>query len=163
MYDDVCTVLDRTTQDGCKGVVDDEEYVVTMGYFGYSVEVGDVAVGVAEGLGIDHLSVGADGCLECCQVIDFHDAVVHALSGQCVGNEIERTAIEVVCSHDVIAVLQHGLQRVGHSCSARGYSQTCYTALEVSDTIFEHTLGRVGQSAVDVAGVTQAETVGSML
>ena len=79
------------------------------------------------------------------------------------GNQIVRAAIEVVGSNDMIASLHDVLQGIGNGGSTRGYGQSCHTALEGSHTIFEHTLRRVGQTTIDVAGIAQTETVGRML
>ena len=79
------------------------------------------------------------------------------------GNQVVRTTIEVVGSHDMVTILRDILKCVGDSGSTRGYSQTGYTTLKSSDTILEHTLSRVGQSTIDITCIAKAETVGSVL
>ena len=79
------------------------------------------------------------------------------------GDEVERAAVEVVGSHDVVAGLGDVLQRVGDGSGTAGHGQTGHATLEGSHAIFEHPLRGVGQAAIDVARVAQAEAVGSVL
>ena len=134
-----------------------------MGHGGQGVDVGHVAVGIAEGLGIDHLGVGLDGCLEGLKVVHVDDGVADALCGQRVGDEVERAAIEIVGSHDMVASLHDVLQGVGDGSGTAGHGQSGHAALKGCHAVFEHALGGVGQTAVDVAGIAQTEAVGGML
>ena len=86
---DVGTVLDGAYEDWGEGVVDDEDDAVAVGYFGDALEVGHVGVGIAEGLGIDDLGLGAYGCFEGLEVVDVDDGVGDALRGEGVGDEVE--------------------------------------------------------------------------
>ena len=163
VYHHIHTMLEGTYKDGCEGVIYNEEYAVTVCHLGNGIQVGHIAVGVAEGLGVDDLGVGTYCGLQCLQVVYVHDAVFHALGGQRVGDEIEGAAVEVVGCHDVITILKHVLQCIGDGCSTACHGQTCHSALQRSHSSLKHILGAVGQSAVDVAGITQSEAVGSML
>ena len=79
------------------------------------------------------------------------------------GDEVVRTAIEVVCCYDMVAILYDVLQGIGNGSSTRGYGKTCNTTFEGCDTILKHTLGGVRQTTVDITGITQSETVGGVL
>lgn len=51
VYDDVCSMFDRAYQIGCtERVVDNERYVVAVGYLGDGIDVDDVRVGVTQSL-----------------------------------------------------------------------------------------------------------------
>jgi hypothetical protein len=63
----------------------------------------------------------------------------------------------------VVAVLKDVLQSVGNGGSTRSDSQTSYTTLEGSHTVFEYTLSRVGQSTIDISCVTEAEAISGVL
>ena len=78
-------------------------------------------------------------------------------------DEVISTTIDVVGSYDVVAILKDVLQSVGNGGSTRSDSQTCYTTLEGSYTVFEYTLSRVGQATIDVTCVTESESIGSVL
>ena len=60
------------------------------------------------------------------------------------------------------AVLAEGFERVGDGGCAGGHSQGGDAALERGDALFQHVLRGVGQSAVDVAGVGEAEAGGGV-
>ena len=79
------------------------------------------------------------------------------------GDEVVRTAIQVVGSYDVIASLHNILKRVSDGSSTRCDSQSCHTAFEGCYAVFENSLCRVGQTTVDITCIAQAEAVGGML
>ena len=79
------------------------------------------------------------------------------------GDEVERAAIEIIGSHDMGARQQDILQGQRDGSGTRSHGQSSHTALEGSHPILEHTLCGVGESAVDVTGIAQAKTVGSVL
>ena len=78
-------------------------------------------------------------------------------------DEVISTTVDVVGSYDVVAILKDVLQSVGNGGSTRSDSQTSYTTLEGSHTVFEYTLSRVGQATIDVTCVTESEAIGSVL
>ena len=78
-------------------------------------------------------------------------------------DEVERAAVEIVGRDEVRAGQQDVLQGVGDGGSTAGYGQTGHAALEGSHAVLKDALRAVGQTAVDVAGVAQAEAVGSVL
>ena len=83
-------MLNGTDEVGsAEGVVDDEGNVVAVGYDSDGLDVGDVGVGIAEGLGVYDFCVGTDGGLKCLQVVHIDDGVGDALGGQCVADEVE--------------------------------------------------------------------------
>ena len=123
----------------------------------------NVAVRVAESLSIYHLCVRLYCCLKSLKVVNVNDSVCDALCGKRMGYQIERTAVEVVSSHDMVAVLRDVLQGIGDSGCTRGNSKTGHTTLEGSHTVLKHALGRVCQSSVDITCITKTEAVCRML
>ena len=80
---DVCAVLDGADQvRGAEGVVDDQRQAVLVGNGGDGINVGDIAVGVAQGLQIDGLGVGLDGVLHFGQIVSVDKGGGHAELGQ---------------------------------------------------------------------------------
>ena len=163
MHHDVGAVLQRPDDDGREGIVHDEHDVVPVGDRSDAFEVGHVGVGVAEGLGVDDLGVGPDGGFERLQVVDVQDGVLDALRGEGVGDEVVAAAVEVVGRDDVVALLQDVLEGVGDGRGAGSDGETRHAAFQCGYALFEDGLGGVGQAAVDVAGVAQAEAVGGVL
>ena len=89
-----------------------------MSHSSHSLKVGNVRVGVTKGLGIHHLSVGLYSGLKGSQVVYVYNSVCYALCFKCVGNEVERTTIQVIGSNNVVASLNNVLQSIGYSGSA---------------------------------------------
>ena len=52
---------------------------------------------------------------------------------------------------------------IGDGCCTGSYSQAADTSFEGCYTVFKYALGGVGQTAVDVARVTEPKTVSGML
>ena len=55
----------------------------------YSLQIGNITVGVAECLGVNGLCVGADSSLESLQVIYLYYGIGYALCRKCVCNKVE--------------------------------------------------------------------------
>ena len=79
MNHDVCSVLQRTDKYGSECVIHDKYDAVLVSDGCYSLQIGNITVGVTECLGIDCLGVGADGCLKSLQVIHLNYGVADAL------------------------------------------------------------------------------------
>ena len=134
-----------------------------MGYLGNAVDIGDTGIGVAEGLDDDGLGVGTEGGIDGSEIFGVDNGGADALGGEGVLNEIERAAIEVVGSYDVVACMGHILQGIGDGGSSTGHGQCCHASFQCGYALFKNTLGGVGEATVDVAGIAQTEAVGCML
>ena len=137
MYHDVCSMLQRTNQEGrAERVIHDKHNVMLVGYGSYGLQIGHVAVGIAERLGIYYFCVGLNGCFQCGEVIHVDDGVRDALRVQRVSNQAKRTAVEVVGCHDVVACLHNVLQGVSHSSGTTGDGQASHATLKGSHAVF---------------------------
>ena len=75
--DDVCAPLDGANQRRRSGgVVDDEGQAVFMGDGGELLDVGDVELGIAEGLGVDGAGLRIDSGAEAVEVVGVNEADV---------------------------------------------------------------------------------------
>ena len=81
VYDDVCSMFDRAYQIGrTERVVDNERYVVAVGYLGDGIDVDDVRVGVTQSLDKNSFRVRTYGFLEIRQVGRIDERCRHAVS-----------------------------------------------------------------------------------
>lgn len=78
-------------------------------------------------------------------------------------NQIEGTAIEIVGSHNMITHSKYILQGIRHGRRTGSHRQTSHSPFESGNTRFENSLGRIGQAAINIPGITKAETVCRML
>ena len=147
---------------GAEGVVDDQGQAVGVGNLRDSVDIGDIGVGVAQGLQINGLGVGPDGGGELLQIVGVHKCSGHAELRQGVGQQVVAAAVDSFLSHDVIPRLSKGLDGIGNSRRARGHGQRRYAPFQGGNPLFQHVLGGVGQPAIDVACVRQTEPGGGV-
>ena len=78
-------------------------------------------------------------------------------------NQVERTAVEVIGSHDVVARSEKILQSIGHSRRAACHSQGSHAALQGRHALLEDRLSGISEATIDIARITQRKAVGSML
>ena len=160
----VGAVLDGTEEvRGAKGVVDSQGQAVLVRDLRYCVHIRDVRVRVAQGLGKDQAGVVLNGALDGGQVVRVDKGGLDAKGGEGVLQQIGGSAVNALLSHHVLAGMNQGLDDIGNGGSTRGHCQTCDAALKSGDAVLKHALGGVGQTAVDVAGILEAKTVGSVL
>ena len=80
---DVGSPLEGTAQDrGSGGVVDHQGHALLVGNGGEPLDVGNVELGIAQGLGVDGSCFGVDGCLQAVKVIGIDKAYVMPRRGR---------------------------------------------------------------------------------
>ena len=164
VHHDVGAVLDRAHPvGGPEGVVDHERDVMRVRDLGERVDVGNVGAGVSERLQEERLGVGADGGLHLRMVVGVDEARLDAELRERVGEQVERAAVDGLLRDHVVAGLGERLQRVGDRGGAACRGQRRDASLERGDAPLEHVLRGVGEAAVDVAGIGEAEAVGRVL
>ena len=129
----------------------------------HCVKVRNIGVRVAESLGIHHLSIGLNSSIEGIEVVHVENGERNALRCQRVRNQVERTAVEVIGSHDVVARSEEILQSIGHSRRAARHSQGSHAALQGRHALLEDRLSGISEAAIDIARITQRKAVGCML
>ena len=73
--------------------------------------------------------------------------------------KVEASAVNSLLRDDVAAACGQGLDRIGNGRRAGSYCQGSGAAFKSSETLLEHLLGGIGQTAVDVAGIGESEAV----
>ena len=164
MDHDVRAVLNGTDQvRGAKRVINDQRQAVLVSNGCDGVDIGDITVGVAQSLQIDRLGVGLDGVLHLGQVMGVDKGGGDAKLGQGVLQQVVAAAVDGLLGHDVITGLCQSLDGVGDGSGTGSGRQSRHAAFQGCDALLKNVLGGVGQAAIDVAGVCQAEAVSSML
>ena len=160
----VGSVLDGADEiGGAEGIVDNDDGIMPMGYFSNAVDVGHAGIGVAEGLDDDGLGVGTEGGVHGVEIGGVYDGCLHSLCAERVLQQIVGASVEIVGCHHVVTVACHILQGIGDGGGTGSDGQSGHAPFEGSHALFEHALGGVGESSVDIAGIAQSETVGGML
>ena len=128
-----------------------------MGQRRQGIDVGNVGIGVAQSFNVDGTGVGPDGLLHLVQVVDVHEGSGDAEAGQGMLQQVVAAAVDGLLRHEVAAVLTQSLEHIVDGGGTRCHGQRGYAALQSCDPLLQHVLGGVGQAAVDVAGIGQAE------
>ena len=134
-----------------------------MSDLGERVDVGNVAVGVAEGLYINRLGVRLDCSRYFLEVVNVNKGRVNAVERKRVRQQVSRTAVDSFLGYDVLALLCESLNCVCDCRRAGSQRQACNAALERRYPVLKNALSGVGESAVDVARVGKSEAVGGVL
>ena len=78
------------------------------------------------------------------------------------GEQVVAAAVDGLLGDEVAAVLTQSFQHVGDGSSAGGQRQRCHAAFQSGHPLFQHVLGGVGETAVNIADVRQPEAGGGV-
>ena len=163
MHNDVRAVLNRANQVGrAERVVNHQRKAVPMGDFRNCVDVGNIAVRVAEGFQINRAGVALDGVLDLGEVVRIHERRGDAEMRQGMLQQVVTAAVNRLLRDDVAAILRQRLNRVVNRRRTGCQRKRRNAALQRRNALFQHILRGVGQSAVDIARICQTETCGGM-
>ena len=126
------------------------------------VDIGNVAVRVAESFQIHSPCLICDGAFELRQVVRVHESRLDAVLGKCVAKKVETSAVNGLLCDDVPAARGKGLDRIGNGCRTGSDREGSSSAFKSREALLQHLLGGIGQSAVDIAGIGEAEAVRRM-
>ena len=160
----ISSILDRSQEIGRgEGVVDDEWDLVCVCDGGYGFDVDEVRVGVAETLDENGLGLRLYRFLEVGQVGRIHECGRDAVGDQRVLKQVISTSVDVFGGHDMVSRTCDVKDGISDCGGAGGHGQRADAPFERSDALLEDVLGGVGQAAVDIARIGQAETRGCVL
>ena len=164
MHDDICAVLDRPDQiGGPEGIVHDHRDAAAVRDLRDRVDVRDIAVRIAQSLQEDGPGVLRDGRLDLGKVVDVHEIGLDAVQRQRVLKEVERAAVDGLLRDDASAARGESLEGVRDGRGAGSDREGRAPALQGRETLLQDLLGGVGQTAVDIAGIREAEAVRRVL
>ncbi len=147
---------------GAEGVVNDQGQAVPVSNGRHGVDVGDIAVGIAQGLNKNGLGIVLDRRLCLLQVVDVHKGGLHTVDGQGVGQQVVGAAVDGLLGDNVVAHMGQRLEGIRNSGSAGGSGQRRRAALQRGDPLLQHVLGGVCETAIDIAAVGQVEAGGGV-
>ena len=157
---DVCAVRNGSDEiRGAEGIVDHDGKIVLVGNCGNRVDVGNVAVGISERFKVNCLRVRLDCRFDLGKVVRVDERCGHAECLERMGKQVVCAAVDGLLADDVIALLREGFDRIGDCRRTGGNRQTRDAAFKRGNALFKDVLRGVGESAIDVAGVAQRETV----
>ena len=114
VHHDIRAVLDGSDQvRRAEGVVDHEGQTVLVGDLRERVDVGNIAVGVAEGFYINRLGVRLDRRLDFIKVVNIYEGGVDAVERKRMRQQVRRAAVDGLLGNDVLPCLGKRLNGVG--------------------------------------------------
>ena len=134
-----------------------------MGNLGDCVDVGDIGVGVAQGLQIDNGGVVLNCALDLLEIMSIDKGSLDTKLRKRMLEQIVRATVDGLLSNHMVTGLRKRLDGIGNGSSTRRDGKARYASLERGDTILKDTLSRIGQASVNVAGISQAKAIGSVL
>ena len=118
---------------------------------------------IAQSLDQNGLCILIDGRGDFLGIIDVHPFGCDSVLGKGVLQQIVCAAVDVLGSDDVLSLPGKCLDRVSDGCGSGSCGQGGDASLQCRYSLFEHILCGIGQSPVNVSGISQAKTVCRML
>lgn len=163
VYHDIGTVLDGSHQVGsAESIVDNQRNTVSVSDFGQLVDISYIGIRIAEGLGKQGLRFGFYRSLDFGRIVNVDKSRGYASCRECVGKKVGGSAVEVVGGDNMVTVLSNILEGIYDSGCSTCDGESRNAAFECGDTLLKDILGRVGETAIDIAGLTQSEAVGGI-
>lgn len=139
MDDDVCAMLDGADKIGStEGVVYHQRKTVLVSQLCKGINIGNVAVGVAQSFDVDGTGVVLNGGRYLTEVVDIYKGGGDAEVGQGMGQQIVAAAINGLLGDDMTAVLGQRFQRVemaaAPEASAKAATPPSSAAMRFSST-----------------------------
>ena len=164
MNDNVRAVFDGADEIGrAKGIINDDGKRMLVCDFRNRVNVGNVAVGVAERLEINRLRVGLNGRFDLRKIVCVHKRRRHAEGLERMGKQVIGAAVDRLLADDVVALLGERFNCIRNRRRAGGNRERRYAALERRNALFKDVLCGIREPAVDVARVTKGEAIRRVL
>jgi hypothetical protein len=164
VHRDVGSVLERIEERRRgDGVIDDQRQPVLVGHGRDALEVIDVALGVADGFGVEQAGVLIDGLFKVGRVAGIHEPSLDAEALQRHRELRVGAAIELVARHEVLPGRGDGGDGVEDgSLAGRGCHSTC-AAVDCREPFLQNICGGVHKPRVDIAELFEPEEVGRVL
>ena len=131
--------------------------LVLVGDGGELLDVGDVELGIAEGLGVDGAGFVVDGGAQAVEVVGVDKLDLDAQARQRVVEEIVGAAVERSGGDDLVAGSGKGDDGERLRRLARGGGEGCRAAFESRDALLKDVGGGVHDAGVDVAELLERE------
>ena len=161
--DNIGTVFDGPQQEGRReGIVDHQRNPVPMGDVRNGFDIDEVGIRVAEGFDENQFGLGPDGLLEIRQVGRVHESGRHPVGDQCVLEQVIRAAIDGLGRYDMVPRAGDVQDGVCDGGRAGSDGQGAHASFQGGDPLLQDVLRGVRQAAVDIAGISEAETRGGV-
>ena len=127
------------------------------------VNVGNVAVGIAERLEVNGLRVGLNGRFDLLEIVRVDKRRRHTEGLERMGKQVIGAAVDRLLADDVVSLLGERFNCIRNRRRAGSNRQGRYAALEGRDALFKDVLCGICEPAIDVARVTKGKAIRRVL
>ena len=146
-----------------EGIVDHDGDSVFVRYLRHRVDIRDIAVRISQGFKEYSPGVFLYSRLDLPQIMDIHKARPDSVLWQRMRQQVEGSAIDRLLSHDMSAIRGKRLYRIRNCRRAGRQGKRRTASFKSCQSFLQHLLGGIRESAVNIAGIGQTESVGRML
>ena len=141
VYNNVCAVLNRTDKvRSTECIVYYKRKSVLVSYLCDSVNVRDIAVGVAERFKVDSLCIILNSIFDFFKVMSVYECSADAILGKRMRKPVLAAAVDRLLRYDMLACVSESLNCVCYSGCARRCSECGNTALKSGNSCFKSSL-----------------------
>lgn len=136
VYYNVCAMLDRTDKvRSTECIVYYKRKSVLVCYLCDSVNVGDIAVGVAERFKVDSLCIILNSVFDFFKVMCVYKCSADAVLGKRMCKQVVAAAVDCLLCYDMLTCVSESLNSVSYSGCARCCSECGNTALKSGNSV----------------------------
>ena len=128
-----------------------------VGDLRHRLQVRNIGIGITEALHIQSLRIVTDSPFKILRIRRIDKIRMNSVLRKRMGQQIIRSAVYVVCRHDMLPAPGQVLDRIGHGSRSRGHSQSRCSSLQSRDTALKYVLGRIGQPSIYISRILQTE------
>ena len=154
VYHDICAIRDWANQVRCcESAVYNERNAMCVCDFCNGFNINDIRVRVAQRFHKNCFCFIIDGCFKSAVFIRIYKCSGNAIVRQSVFQQVVSATVNGLGSYDIFTLLCQCLNGISNCCCTGSSSQCGNAAFQCGNSLFKDILCRVGQSAVDVAGI----------
>ena len=159
MYNDVCSVFDRTDQIRCSEcVVDYKRKSMLVCNFSNRIDIRDITVRITKSFKIDGSCVILNCIFYFFQVMCIYKCSCDSVMCQCVFKKVEASTVDCLLRYDMSAICCKCFDGICN-CSCSGCCcKSCHTTFKCCDSLFKYVLCRVCQTSVNVTCICKSES-----
>jgi hypothetical protein len=158
MHDEIGAVIERALQiGGDEGRIDHQRQPVVMGDGGEGRKIGHFQSRIAQAFGEDEPRLRPDRPGEGARVARIDETGGDAKARQGQLQQVDRAAIKRIRRHDMSAGAHQRRDREVEGGLTACRAEGTHAAFEGGQTLLQHRDGRIGDAAVDMAGLLEIE------
>ena len=145
---------------GGKGIINDDLCFGAglMGELGNGFDIYELEARIGRGLEIENLSIGADGCADCIEILKIYEGDVNAAAGKAMGEIGEGAAVEGIIRKQMIACLERRPHYGGYCAHAACHCHACFCMLKRCELRTDLCGVGIAETGVDIALLLACET-----